>query len=252
MDLNADHLACWVVASDGNPIGDPIRIDVVTEGNRGFRDGRLRQAVSDLLHTAKTNDCASISIEQLNFADARSAGRDHARQPRGRRGRTFRKTILGMPTAQFRERLTCMSHNAEIAVIVVDPAYTSKWGKQHWHSYLQTSRTVNSSSHDAAAVVIGRRSLGLSAKRRTAAHRNGASTQRSMRNRPTETNHSRQPDLQRNCQTATRQATSPPLTATRNTYHSVETLTREPVTTEARTRNRLRVRPAEIHLLPTQ
>jgi hypothetical protein len=60
-----------------------------------------------------------------------------------------------------------MAANAGLAVIAVDPAYTSRWGREHWFALLQThSSPVTASGHHAAAVVIGRRALGHRARRR--------------------------------------------------------------------------------------
>ncbi|CAN5502086.1 hypothetical protein BH23ACT9_BH23ACT9_28780 [soil metagenome] len=47
VDLNADHLACWVLAADGNPIGPPIDIGLDLTGDTARRDGRLRQAITE-------------------------------------------------------------------------------------------------------------------------------------------------------------------------------------------------------------
>ena len=174
VDLNADHIAAWVVTPDGNPIGDPITIAYDSSGSAGRNCASLRHAITKLLKIAAAMNCASISIENLNFRDARCVGRE--KMGRGRRGKKFRRTVASMPTAQFRDRLTAMACNAAIAVIAVDPAYTTKWGRKHWLAYLKNSRRTPCSGHHAAAVVIGRRALGLTAKRRSDArdghHRN--------------------------------------------------------------------------------
>ena len=65
---------------------------------------------------------------------------------------------------------TCSSRwrtGTGVAIIAVDPAYTSQWGREHWHKELNYSRRTPCSSHHAAAVVIGRRALTLTAKRKT-------------------------------------------------------------------------------------
>ena len=174
VDLNADHIAAWVVTPDGNPIGDPITIAYDSAGSAGRNCASLRHAITKLLKIAAAMNCASISIENLNFRDARCVGRE--KMGRGRRGKKFRRTVASMPTAQFRDRLTAMACNAAIAVIAVDPAYTTKWGRKYWLAYLKNSRRTLCSGHHAAAVVIGRRALGLTAKRRSDArdghHRN--------------------------------------------------------------------------------
>jgi hypothetical protein len=67
-----------------------------------------------------------------------------------------------------RGRLAQMAANRGLWVVAVDPAYTSKWVGQHWQAPLnqQTPPDVTVTRHQAAAVVIGRRSLGHGARRR--------------------------------------------------------------------------------------
>ena len=158
VDFNADHLAAWVIAPDGNPIGSAFRIELELTGTTSRRDGLLRAAISRLLDIAKLNDCTSVTIENLNFADARATGRET--MGAGKRGKTFRGTVSGMPTAKFRDRLTGMAANRGIAIIAVDPAYTSKWAGEHWTRPLKAQSKESNQSptrHDCAALVIGRR-----------------------------------------------------------------------------------------------
>ncbi|GGP97747.1 hypothetical protein GCM10010279_00380 [Streptomyces mutabilis] len=72
-----------------------------------------------------------------------------------------------MPTGRLRARLTSMADATDITVIAVDPAYTSKWGAQHWQEPLTTS-TRKTTRHDAASIAIGRRAQGFPVRRRTA------------------------------------------------------------------------------------
>ncbi|MGI5165144.1 IS200/IS605 family accessory protein TnpB-related protein [Spirillospora sp. CA-253888] len=171
VDTNADHFACWVLDASGNPIGPPHTVALELAGrSAAARDGRLRQAITDLVNVARAHHCAAIAIEDLDFADARATGRE--RLGRGRRGKRFRRTVAGIPTARLRERLAGMAWHAGLAVIAVDPAYTSRWGVRHWLGPLserndqQSAGTATVSRHHAAAVVIGRRSQGLKARRR--------------------------------------------------------------------------------------
>ena len=108
-----------------------------------------------------------VVIENLDFKEARAEGRERTgnRPSRGKRGRAFRRTVAGIPTARFRDRLTHMARNTGIAVIAVDPAYTSRWGAQHWLTPMQQHHP-ELTGHHAAALVIGRRGLGLRARRR--------------------------------------------------------------------------------------
>ncbi len=168
VDLNAGHLAVAVLDPDGNRVGAPYTIGLPLAGlPSSTRDGRLRAAITSILTTAREHQASAVVIENLDFRDARRQGRERAgnRPSRGRRGRVFRHQVAGIPTARFRDRITHMARNTGIAVIAVDPAYTSRWGAQHWLAPLQQHHP-KLTGHHAAALVIGRRGLGLRARRR--------------------------------------------------------------------------------------
>lgn len=168
VDVNAGHLAVTVLDRDGNRLGTPYTIDLSLAGLPSTtRDGHLREAITRIIDTARNYAAAAVVIEDLDFADARAEGRErHGNRPaRGKRGRSFRRQIAGIPTAKFQQRITHMTHNAGVAVIAVDPAYTSRWGAEHWLTPLRRHHP-NLTGHHAAALVIGRRGLGLRARRR--------------------------------------------------------------------------------------
>ena len=166
VDLNADHLACWTVNRHGNPVGGPVTIPLALDGLPAeTRDGRLRTAITAILDLAGSRGVRAIAIEDLGFADARAEGRETL--GRGRRGKRLRRTISGIPTGKFRNRLVQMAHNQGLWVVAGDPAYTSRWGGQHWQTPLQQRHpTTTVTRHHAASVVIGRRALGYRARRR--------------------------------------------------------------------------------------
>jgi IS605 OrfB family transposase len=175
LDLNSDHLAACVLDDSGNPVGDPITITVDIVGLvASRRDGRVRAAISALLDAAVRAGCAAVVVENLDFADARVIGRET--MGRGKRGKQFRRIVAGIPTAKFRNRLTSMAARRGIAIIVVDPAYTSKWGAQHWVKPLQQQTSERVTRHHGAAIAIGRRGLGQPIRRRPAGPRNGQRT----------------------------------------------------------------------------
>ena len=157
VDLNVDHLAVWPLDKSGNPIGKPSHIPLNLKGlPSSTEDGRMCWAISQLLRLAvKFN--ADLACENLGWAD--ETGRDDQIQ-----GRAFRKTCAGFPTAKFRKYLTLMAHNAGVSIVIVDPAYTSKWGQEHWANFQVENHQTT--SHEAAAIVIGRRSQGQSARRK--------------------------------------------------------------------------------------
>jgi hypothetical protein len=168
VDLNHGHLAACVLDPSGNPVGQPFTVPVELAGlPASTRDGRLRAGISELIAAANTNGCRAIVIENLEFIEAREEGREHTgrRPSRGKRGKAFRRLVAGLPTGKFRDRLVQVASNAGLAVIAIDPAYTSKWGAEHWLAPLQQISS-ETSGHHAAAVVIGRRGLGHRARRR--------------------------------------------------------------------------------------
>ena len=85
----------------------------------------------------------------------------------------------GSPQRNSATRLTSMAARRGLAVIGVDPAYTSMWGRQHWRKPLQqqTSDPATVTVHHGAAAAIGRRGLGTPIRRRPA----GPRTQQRMR-----------------------------------------------------------------------
>jgi hypothetical protein len=166
VDVNVGHLACWQVDRDGNPVGTGVDIALALDGmTASTRDGRLRGAISALLEVARQRGCTAIAIEDLDFADVRQTGRETL--GRGRRGKRFRSMVTGLPTRQFRDRLAQMAANRGIMVVAVDPGWTSVWGQAYWRRPLQDRYPRRAiTRHHAACVVLGRRALGLRARRR--------------------------------------------------------------------------------------
>jgi IS605 OrfB family transposase len=159
VDLNDGHLAVRCLDEHGNPVGRPARIDVDLTGSSARRDAQVRHAISRLIHYTIGHGIETIAIEDLDFADARTTGRET--MGRGSRGKRFRRSVAGIPTAVFRNRLTAQTHRHGIRLFAVNPAYTSAWGDQHWRTPYQ-----NVTRHEAAATVIGRRAQGHKARRR--------------------------------------------------------------------------------------
>ncbi|GHB91306.1 transposase [Streptomyces spinoverrucosus] len=159
VDTNADHLAAWRLDEHGNPVGEPLRFGYDLTGTADHRDAQVRHALIRLLHWAKRHGLA-VAVEDLDFQAEKT------REKHGRRKR-FRNLISGMPTSRLRARLVSMAAELGITIVAVDPAYTSKWGAQHWQKPL-TSKTRKITRHDAAAVAIGRRALGHPIRRRMA------------------------------------------------------------------------------------
>ncbi|MFD3926708.1 IS200/IS605 family accessory protein TnpB-related protein [Streptomyces sp. NPDC058614] len=160
VDMNDDHLAAWQLDVHGNPVGEPRRYFYDLTGSAEHRDAQIRHALSRLLHYTHRCGAAAIAIEDLDFTDGPS------REKHGRNKR-FRRMLSRFPTAKLHARLVSMAADQDIAVVAVDPAYTSRWGAQHWQKPL-TTLTRKISRHDAASIAVGRRALGHPIRRRTA------------------------------------------------------------------------------------
>ena len=159
VDLNDGHLAVRRLDAHGNPVGRPERIDIDLAGPAACRDAQVRHAITQLIHYALRHDITTVAVEDLDFADARSVGRET--MGRGSRGKRWRNTVAGIPTAVFRNRLSAQTHRHGIGLYAVNPAYTSAWGDHHWRTPYE-----NVTRHEAAATVIGRRAQGHKARRR--------------------------------------------------------------------------------------
>src|SRR6266853_4902258 len=72
---------------------------------------------------------------------------EKTREKHGRR-KKFRQLISGMPTGKLKARLVSMAAEQGLAIVAVDPAYTSQWGDQHWQRPLATPRR-KTTRHDA-------------------------------------------------------------------------------------------------------
>jgi IS605 OrfB family transposase len=152
--------AAYRLDPHGNPVGNPHRFAYDLSGTTTHRDAQIRHALTQLLHWAKQTGVTAIGIEDLDFTDEKT------REKHGRRKR-FRQLISGIPTGKLKARLVSMAAEQGLAIVAVDPAYTSVWGGQHWQKPLTTAhRTM--SRHDAAGIAIGRRALGHPVRRRTA------------------------------------------------------------------------------------
>ncbi|MEX3654488.1 MAG: IS200/IS605 family element transposase accessory protein TnpB [Mycolicibacterium fortuitum] len=159
VDLNDGHIAMRRLDKYGNPVGAPARFDIDLAGTSTRRDAQVRHAITRLIHYTQRHGITTIAVEDLDFADARATGRET--MGRGTRGKRFRRSVAGIPTAVFRNRLAAQASRAGIELLAVNPAYSSIWGDQHWRRPYQ-----NVSRHQAAATVIGRRAQGLKARRR--------------------------------------------------------------------------------------
>ena len=163
IDVNSGHIDARILDVHGNPIGRPMRETIPERGSSAHRLGVLREAVSQLVKRVEQQGVTVIAVEKLNFADLRTRQKGR----RGKAGRATRRKVCGIPTAKFVHTIASAAYRHDMAVIAVDPAYTSIWGARWWKKPLDRSCRQRGDRHQAAAVVIGRRSQGHSAKRKS-------------------------------------------------------------------------------------
>ncbi|MDQ1028765.1 IS605 OrfB family transposase [Streptomyces umbrinus] len=173
VDTNSDHFAAYHLDVHGNPVGEPHRFSFDLTGAAPHRDAQVRHAITRLLHWAGRCGVTAIGIEDLDFEQEKT------REKYGRK-RRFRQLISGLPTGKLKARLVSMAAEVGIAIVAVDPAYTSMWGDEHWRKPL-TSKNRKMTRHDAASVAIGRRALGHPIRRRTAPPHDDRSDRRGHR-----------------------------------------------------------------------
>ena len=155
IDLNIDHLAVVTL----NPMGSVTgRMKFKFPDSRvlhGRAQAMMGDAVAALCNHARKHGLA-VACEELNFqhkkADLHKFSAEHARK------------LSGFAYSQFFQMLQrrCARHG--IHLCTVNPAYTSQVGRLKY-AHHATSRMrcagLNMSVHHAAAVVIGRKAMGL-------------------------------------------------------------------------------------------
>ena len=173
VDTNADHFAAYLLDIHGNPVGEPHRFFYDLSGTAAHRDAQIRHAITRLLHWTRRTGARAIGLENLDFQAEKT------REKHGRKKR-FRQLISGIPTGKLKARFVSMAAEHGLAIVAVDPAYTSRWGGQHWQKPLVTPQR-RMSRHDAAGIAIGRRALGHPIRRRTAPPHDDRSDRRGHR-----------------------------------------------------------------------
>ncbi|WP_406730313.1 IS200/IS605 family accessory protein TnpB-related protein [Streptomyces sp. NBC_01794] len=179
VDTNDDHLAAWQLDTHGNPVGEPHRFFYDLSRTADHRDAQIRHALTRLLHWAKRVGVRAIAIEDLHFTRAKT-------RERFGRNKRFRRLLSRFPTAKLKARLISMATDQGLAIVAVDPAYTSRWSGQHWQKPLTTPNR-KTTRHDAAGIAIGRRALGHPIRRRTTPppqHQSDAAGHRTVQARP--------------------------------------------------------------------
>ena len=137
IDVNHGHLAVAVIAPDGNILRHPghHRLGPGRAAGRHPRRAPARRYQRFDRHRegARRPGHRHRGSRLRRGPRRRTAKARAARPSRGRRGRrTSGAPSPASPPGKLRGRLVQMAANAGLSVIVIDPAYTSRWAAEHW------------------------------------------------------------------------------------------------------------------------
>jgi IS605 OrfB family transposase len=147
VDINSDHLAVTETDRFGNPV-EALTIPCVTYGkSKGQRGAVIGDAVKQVM--SFVFDCKKpIVIEKLDFQKKKSALESQSAK--------YARMLSALSYSQIQTTIRARAFDGGIEVLEVNPAYTSVIGQYKFKD------RYGLSAHNAAALVIGRRSLGFS------------------------------------------------------------------------------------------
>jgi IS605 OrfB family transposase len=146
VDINADGLAVTETDRFGNPV-EYFTLPCVTYGRTAEqRRAIISEAVKQIIAFAKSRG-KPLVVEQLNFQRKKAALEQ--------KSRPYARMLSSLAYRWIQALIRARAFDAGIQVFEVNPAYTSVIGRYKFqHRY-------GLSAHTAAALVIGRRSLGF-------------------------------------------------------------------------------------------
>jgi len=146
MDLNPDHVAWCVVGTDGNPLAwGKVALDLTGSGAQNADS--IGRAVATLIRVARTHG-AVIAHEKLDFTRSRANLRYGC-------SRRLARLLSSFAYRKFFATLSSRARREQVAVVSVNPAWTSVLGQANY------AGVYGVSVDQGAACVIARRALGL-------------------------------------------------------------------------------------------
>ena len=147
VDINADHLALTETDRFGNPV-EHFTVRCVTYGHTSEqRSAIIGDAVKQVMAFVVDRK-KPIVIEELDFQKKKSALENQSAK--------YARMLSALAYTQIQTTIRARAFDAGIEVHEVNPAYTSVIGQYKFKD------RYGLSAHNAAALVIGRRSLGFS------------------------------------------------------------------------------------------
>jgi IS605 OrfB family transposase len=146
VDLNPDHVAWCVVSTDGNPLAwGKVTLDLT--GSAAQNADSIGRAVAKLISVARTHG-AVIAHEELDFTRSRANLRYGC-------SRRLARLLSSFAYHKFFATLSSRARREQVAVVSVNPAWTSVLGQANY------AGVYGVSVDQGAACVVARRALGL-------------------------------------------------------------------------------------------
>ena len=156
IDVNANHIDVSFCDAYGNPVGKPLTIPYKMYANEKQTKSSVLHALDRVKHACELRGVVTVFMEDLNgFIGSQTRVLNSG-------GRDFRRCVSSIPTGVFKEWAVRKLSSASCHVEFVAAAYTSKCAGKYWFDLF-------SSVHQAAALMVARRGLGLVLYRRVPA-----------------------------------------------------------------------------------
>ena len=148
LDYNDGFIEVSETDENGNLIGQ-YHYDLRYHGTGKKAKTEIEQVVSQIVNVGKRKG-KSIVIEDLNFKNTK------AKQTKGKtkKGKAYNRMLHKFDYSRYKRTLENCSHRKKVELILVNPKYTSKIGKQKY------SERMKLSVHQAASYVIARKGQG--------------------------------------------------------------------------------------------
>ena len=148
LDYNDGFIEISETDEKGNLIGQ-YHYELNYHGTGKKAKTEIEQTISQIVNLAKGKG-KSIAIENLNFKQTKAK----QTKAKTRNGKAYNRMLHKFDYSRYKNVLANCSHRKKVELIMVNPKYTSKIGKQKYSDRMKLS------VHQAASYVIARKGQG--------------------------------------------------------------------------------------------
>jgi len=146
IDINVDHIALSVINHHGNLVGTKIIKYQLKEKTTNKRKWILREVAKEVIEVCEKNQ-KHLIVEELDFV--------YKKQQMKYKNKVINAILSSFAYKQIIETLEARAYKKAVEVESVNPAYTSKIGKEKY------KEAKGLSVHLSASFVIARRGMGF-------------------------------------------------------------------------------------------